>query len=759
MTREVKQTLNIRNPTLKLNVNKTDNSTDNTLLQAVKQRQLHNESFDEAWDRILSMKNSEIDNKRLLAVRQAMQSDVIGRDAKSINTRFSKAEALRLFSKLEEREKEERLRKLVEEMPDNYELITDKERLNEVVAELLQEEFVVFDVETTGVDVYSDMIVGHVLSNTSSNHHYYIPTDHKDVSVVQLDRKYVAEVLRPLYESKTVGFIAHNASFDRGILKMDLGITVNNIVWDTMEAAKILNENEETYALKPLVTKYLKDDSHTYAELFGQISFGEVPIKEALAYAAKDGDVTWRLYKFQRHHMKKVGNLYEYFTTVEVPLLTIVNDMELRGYDIDTEYAEEVANKLRRESDEMERTIIEELNPYYRQATNDPDAIINIGSPTQLKQVIEAITGKPAKSSDKNTLKKLSKEYPVFGNILKFRDLRKLLSTYYDNLPKLIREKTGRIHTVYHQNGTKTGRFSSGGSGSFNIQNQSPEAMKMFVVPDDKVLVTADFSAQEVRIIATLSKEDVLIDAFARGVDAYATLASEFFGKPYEECYKLPDGTDTPERLKMKVVLLMSMYGASKFGLAQALNIPEKEAEQFLEDFFNKYTKIDAFIKETHEHAKKHGFVWIDDKMRKRRLPEAQWERKFIPYGKWGDPAYEDARIHNSRISKTMRQSPNSRVQGLGAIQTKKVLIAIENESKLRDWQLWTTRHDDISVLMNDDETLVDNLYRLNDLMINTYLLDGVANKTDIELQKRWSNSISFEDYLDGKPIPSRYEI
>lgn len=748
-------TFNIDSPALK----GLDGGNSEQLSKAVAQRMLHKETYEEAWARVFAMKNSDRDNERLQEVKTQMDAGKIGRPRDKVNKRFSKAEALAMYSQIEEQQRIDRLTKMVEETPDNYELVTDEQRLDEVVDELLSEELVVFDVETTGTDIYEDIIVGHVLSATSKNHHYYVPTDHKDESMRQLDRDYVAKKLRPIYESETIGLIAHNAKFDRGILKINFGITTNNIVWDTLEAAKLLNENEQSYALKPLVTKYLRDTSYTYGELFGDIGFDEVDLKTALAYAAKDGDVSYRLYEFQRYHMQKVGNIYEYFTTVEMPLLTIVSDIELRGYDIDTEYASEVADRLRAEADELEKAIVAELNPYYKKAVGDEAGDINIGSPTQLRQVIEVMTEKPAKSSDKNTLKKLAKEYAVFGDILKYRDLRKLLSTYYEALPKLVREKTGKVHTVYNQNGAKTGRFSSGGQGSFNIQNQSPEAMKMFVVPDDKVLVTADFSAQEVRIIAALSKEDVLIDAFARGVDAYATLASEFFGKPYEECYKLPDGSDTPERLKMKVVLLMSMYGASKFGLAQALSISEKEAEQFLEDFFKKYTKIASFIEETHEHAKKYGYVWIGDKQRKRRLPEAQWKREFIPYGKWNDPKYEKARIHNSKISKSMRQSPNSRVQGLGAIQTKKVLIAIEKESEERDWEIWTTRHDDISVLMNDDETLVDNLYRLNDLMVNTYLLDGVANKTDIELQKRWSNSISFEDYLAGKPIPRKEDI
>src|SRR5699024_7071260 len=148
---------------------------------------------------------------------------------------------------------------------------------------------------------------------------------------------------------------------------------------------------------------------------------------------------------------------------------------------------------------------------------------------------------KPIENTDaKQTLKPLSKEYPIIAELLNYREKNKLLSTYIDALPELIREKSGKLHASYHQNGTKTGRFSSSNP---HLQNQSPEARKTFIAPKGKLIVKADFSAQEVRMIASESHEDVLLRAFAEGKDAYASLASEFFNKPYEECYKLPDGS------------------------------------------------------------------------------------------------------------------------------------------------------------------------------------------------------------------------
>src|SRR5690625_3033468 len=176
--------------------------------------------------------------------------------------RFSKAEALRLYAVLEEQKRADRLAELVESMPDNYYLVLTEEELDEAISVLRREELIVFDAETTGTDVYNDKVVGHVLTATSADIHYYIPTDHDD-ETPQLDREYVACELKNLYATPNIGFIAHNAKFDIQMLKNDLNIEVVNLTWDTLEAMKLLNENESSYALKPLATIDQLDKSYT----------------------------------------------------------------------------------------------------------------------------------------------------------------------------------------------------------------------------------------------------------------------------------------------------------------------------------------------------------------------------------------------------------------------------------------------------------------------------------------------------------------
>ena len=689
------------------------------------------ETIDEAWARIFAMKNSDADRRKLDEVKIAMESGMIGREPESVKDRegnstapkrFSKAEALRLHKVLSEQQKAELLRKMVEEMPSNYRLVLTEQEFENMVEKAAQEELIVFDIESTGTDVWADKIVGHVISTTSDDIHYYVPVGHSDERN-QLDFDYVLEGLRPIYEDESIKKIAHNAKYDIQMLER-AGVKLGGLHWDSLEAMKLLNENETSYALKPLVSKYLNIDSLGYAELFGKgTGFDEIDLDTAVAYAAKDGDITYKLYVFQRYHLEQHGNLLEYFETVEMPLLPIVSEMEMNGYVIDREFAREYGDQLRKEAEKSHAAVVEGLGD------------INLNSPVQLKTAIEAHIGKPIENTDaKQTLKPLSKKYPVIKELLNYREKTKLLSTYIDALPELIREQSGRLHANFHQNGTKTGRFSSTAP---NLQNQPEEARKIFVAPEGYYIVNADFSAQEVRIIASLSKEEVLLRAFAEGKDAYASLASEFFGKPYEECYKNADGSDTEERKKMKVVLLMSMYGASKYGLAQALDITPKEAEKFLADFFKKYRNIDRFIKETQAFANKHGFVWIGDKQRKRRLPEARG----------------NVRQYSPERNRAMRQGPNAKIQGLAAIQTKITMIELDKLCKRNGWSLYFTIHDEVGLLVKDD---IDarGIKDIIEVMTKSYLLDGVDNGSDVEVQRRWSDSITAEEYLSGKEVP-----
>lgn len=446
--------------------------------EAEKRKKSANETLEEAWERILSSKGVQTNGAkraRMLEVKQEMEAGNIGRDPDA-KGKFSAAEAERLYNVIKERKREERLAEMVENIPDNYWLIQTEERLEELLALLDKEDDVVFDVETTGTDVWGDYIVGHVISSVTYDIHAYIPTRHK-TDDVQLPHDYVTEKLRPYYEDKSVKKTAHNAKFDIHMSDRD-GVDVNNLVWDTQEAMRMLNENEPSFQLKKLVEKYLGIQSETYEELFGQVGFDEVSdLKVALAYAAKDGEITLKLREFQRKHLEKYPKMLEYYETVEVPLIDVVVEMEKTGYVIDLEFAKEYGEKLAEEIEELAEELTKELGE------------INLNSPVQLKPALEKATGLTLESTDaKKVLKPLKNDYPVIKTLLDYKELVKLKSTYIDAIPGKVDPKTGKIYANFNPNGAKTGRFSSGG-GATNLQNQPKEARKMYVAPPGYVIL------------------------------------------------------------------------------------------------------------------------------------------------------------------------------------------------------------------------------------------------------------------------------
>lgn len=703
------------------------------------------ESLEEAFERILGGKNiSETDRRRILAVKEALIEGTIARESKAYNKqgvlkRLGKAEVMRLYKTIEEREKSETLRKMVEEMPSNYDLITERYELNEWLDFLREESVIPIDVETTGTDIWSDYIVGYVISNVTHDRHCYIPTRH-ETDEQQLDHDEVTADLRELLEQKDVLYVGHNINYDLHML-LNEGITVQGALWDTMEGMKLLNENESTYALKHLATKYLNMPSKTYGELFGNIGFHEVSdLKLAAAYAAKDGDITYKLYEFQRKHLQeRFPTIYEYAVNVEMPLIYSVIDMERNGYNIDTEYAKQYGEDLTSEQETVSERIVKVIGD------------INLNSPVQLKEVLETHTGRTLPSTDAKTLKKLSKDFAVVADILRYKEISKLYGTYVDKLPKAISDKTGKLMGAYSQNGAKTGRFSSGGN-SGNMQNLPGEARPLFLASPGKVIVGADFSAQEIRAVAYLSEEPVLIEAFQKGLDAYAMMASNFYDKPYEEVYKNPDGSDTKERKEMKVVWLATLYGMSNFSLAEMLGVSKKEADKLQTDLFESMPKLSAWIERTKTFAQRYGYVWMDKKQRKRRLPEATNMKYDIPYGKYNEPEYEKERLHNSSVNRALRQAPNAVVQGSSAIQTKVTILALSELCRSRNgWNLWATVHDEVLLEIPEDFTKED-IADIERVMVETYPWgDQVKNATDIEIQTRWGEGMTPEDWFKNK--------
>ncbi|MED3649985.1 DNA polymerase [Heyndrickxia sporothermodurans] len=723
---------------LSLNLTQQPDDSGERVAEAAKRKKAATETMDDAWQRILSLKNSEADQARLLEVKAAMQAGTIGRSPADAAKRFSKAEVLRLHKQLAEQQREDTLRRMVEETPANYELITTERQFQSLLSALSNEPIIAVDTETTGVDVYTDIIVGLSISLPKADRHIYIPVDHVDCA--QLERDYVLEGLAPVFNDESVGKVLHNAIFDIAMFRRH-GYDLKGVRWDTMTAMHLLNENEESFKLKDLAPKYLGVASDTFDALFGKnAQFREVPLDIALVYAAKDTHLTWKLYEFQRAHMAKMPTILQYYQTVEVPLLYVIVDLEANGYVLDLDFAKEYGEQLHKRAEELSAELIATLTPFH-----DGDDPINLNSTQQMKPALSKAIGKELPNMDaKKTLKPLKGEHDVIAKLLEYKNITKLSSTYIDALPLKQNPTTKRWHSRFNPMGTVTGRFSSGkdedNNGQFNVQNQPQEARPMFVAPTGKVLVGADFKAQEIRCVAYLSGEPVLINAFLEERDPYAMMASNFYKRPYEEVYKNADGSDTKERKQMKVVWLATLYGMSKYSLAEMLGVDVKAAVQFQSDLFESMPNLNAWIEGNKKFVERNGFVWTDKEARKRRLPDAKIKLKG-----WGDQNF-------GKKNRALRQATNARVQGSSSIQTKVTMIrAHEYCAKKPGWSLWCSVHDELIFEVPEDFTQ-EEAQDIRDIMLNSYTWGNlVPNGTDVEVMRRWGHGQSLEEWFDKK--------
>jgi DNA polymerase I len=727
-------------PKLTLNI-KTDSGATERLADAVKKKKAANETIEEAWLRILAMSNSEADRAKLLEVRKAFAEGTLGRSPSDASKRFSKAECLRLYKQLAESQREQKLKDLVEKTPSNYELITTERQFERLLTELANEPIIAVDTETTGVDVYTDVIVGISFSLPLADRHVYIPVDHN--TPVQLSRNYVLDGLKPILYNESIGKVLHNAIFDIAMFRRH-GSDLLGVVWDTQTGMHLLNENERemggSFKLKDLAPKYLGVESDTFDALFGKnAKFAEIPLDIALVYAAKDTELTWRLYQFQKAHMAKMPTILQYYQTVEVPLLYVIVAMEANGFILDLDFAKEYGEKLSKRADELRIDIIASLSPFH-----DGEEELNLNSSQQMRPALSKAIKKDLPNMDaKKTLKPLKGEHDIVAKLLEYKKITKLSGTYIDTLPTKQNPTTKRWHSRFNPMGTVTGRFSSGKDEEdktdqgFNAQNQPGEARPMFIAPPGKLLVGADFKAQEIRCVAYLSGEEVLINAFLEERDPYAMMASNFYKRQYEEVNKNPDGSDTKERKQMKVVWLATLYGMSKYSLAEMLGVPVKEAVQFQSDLFESMPKLNAWIEGNKKFVERNGFVWTDKDARKRRLPDAKLRLKG-----WGDQNF-------SKKNRALRQATNARVQGSSSLQTKVTMLrAHEYCAEKPGWSLWSTVHDELIFEVPEDFTPAE-AQDIRDIMLNSYRWgDVVSNGTDIEVSRRWGEGVSVDEWF-----------
>lgn len=486
-----------------------------------------------------------------------------------------------------------------------YETVTDKAAFENWLEKLEQAPLFAFDTETTSLDYMEAEIVG-VSFSTAPGEAAYVPVAHDYPDAPeQLDRDYVLGALKPLLESDSVKKVGQHLKYDKNVLA-NYDINLQGIAFDTMLESYVLNSTATRHDMDSLAMAYLNHKTIHFEEIAGkgakQLTFNQIDLNEAAPYAAEDADVTLRLHEEIWRRLEQHEPLKNLLLDVEVPLASVLSRMEQLGVLIDSQ-------KLNQQSQDLAKRITE-LEASVHEAAGET---FNLGSTKQLQQILfEKLslpvikkTPKGAPSTSEEVLQELALDYPIPKMIMEYRGLTKLKNTYTDKLPKMINHRTGRVHTSYHQAVTATGRLSSTDPNLQNIPIRTEEGRRVrqaFVPRDGYKIVAADYSQIELRIMAHLSEDQGLLDAFSQGKDIHKATASEVFSVPLEE-------VTADQRRSAKAINFGLIYGMSAFGLSRQLNIPRNDAQKYMDLYFERYPGVLRYMDETREHAKETGYV------------------------------------------------------------------------------------------------------------------------------------------------------
>lgn len=517
-----------------------------------------------------------------------------------------------LFSGLDKEEVKEATEqtdiKTLENTSHDYQLTDTKEKRQKLIKKLLKADEFCFDTETTGLDVTSDELIGIAFASEKGKA-FYVPLPQK-----REEAQEILQEFEEVFSHPKILKTGQNLKFDNSILKW-YHTEVKGPYFDTM-LAHYLIEPEQRHSMDYLAETYLKYKPVSYESLTGkkgknQKTLKQVDPQKLKDYAAEDADITLQLKKVFEPLLKQ-NNVMNLYQDIELPLVEVLADMEAAGVKLNTNAIEEISGKLAEDIAQIQQKI-------YDQAGEE----FNIGSPKQLGVVLYEkikVTDKPKLtktkqySTSEDVLRKMADKHPVIRDILEYRQLTKLKSTYVDALPGLINPKTGRIHTSYNQTVTATGRLSSTNPNLQNIPirtERGREIRKAFVPRDENhVLLAADYSQIELRIMASLSGDENLIEAFNNGLDIHAATASRIYGVELEKVTR-------DMRRKAKTANFGIIYGISAFGLSERLEIPRKEAGEIIKTYFEQYPAVKQYMDESINFAKEHGYV--ETLMKRRR--------------------------------------------------------------------------------------------------------------------------------------------
>jgi DNA polymerase-1 len=536
----------------------------------------------------------------------------------------------------------------------NYELVLTPDRFNHWLEVLRGAALISFDTETSSLDYMQAEIVG-VSFAVDVGHAAYVPLAHTYPGAPQqLDRDEVLRLLQPLLEDDGRAKLGHDLKFDAHVLR-NHGIELRGIRFDSMLESYVLNSVANRHDLDAAALAYLGLETIRYADVAGkgakQLAFNDVPVEAAAEYSAEDADVALRLHRTLWPRFEQLPGLARLYVNIEQPLVPVLLDMEHCGVLVD-------AQMLRRQSQELSHGLVE-LERRAHQIAGRP---FNVESPKQLREVLFGELALPVKrktpsgdpSTAEDVLEELAEEFELPRVIMDYRALAKLRSTYTDRLPEQVNPRTGRVHTSYHQAVAATGRLSSTDPNLQNIPIRTPEGRRIrqaFVAPPGHVLLAADYSQIELRIMAHLSGDAGLMEAFASDRDIHQATAAEVFG------VGAPEQVTADQRRASKAINFGLMYGMSAFGLARQLGIERGAAQRYIELYFNRYPGVKRYMDETRQMAREQGFV---ETVFGRRL--------YLP----------DIRSRNAAMrSYAERSAINAPMQGTAADIIKRAMIEV----------------------------------------------------------------------------------
>ncbi|OGT06204.1 MAG: DNA polymerase I [Gammaproteobacteria bacterium GWF2_41_13] len=559
--------------------------------------------------------------------------------------------------------------------PNHYQAIFSGTELDQLIHQLNTAKQCSVDTETTSLNYMDAEIVG-VSFAITPHEAFYIPLAHDYPDAPkQLNRQYVLQQLKPILENAQIKKIGQHIKYDAEVFANE-GIQLQGIAYDTMLESYVLDSTLTRHDLESLALKYLHWEKTDYETITGkgakQIPFSAVAIETATQYAAADADAALKLHEYFYPKIKSDKKLHHIFSAIEMPLVPVLIKMERTGVLIDAKILEKQSETLGHRMQELEK-----------EAYHLADAMFNLDSPKQLQEIFyeklhlpilkKTPTGQP--STAEPILQELALDYPLPRVILEYRTLSKLKSTYTDQLPKQMNAKTGRVHTSYHQAITSTGRLSSTSPNLQNIPIRSKEGRRIrqaFIAPPGYQILAADYSQIELHIMAHLSQDKGLLDAFSKGLDIHKATAAEIFAIDLDQVTQ-------DQRRKAKAINFGLIYGMSAFGLAKQIGVERVTAQIYMDAYFAKYPAVLTYMNHTREIAHKQGYV---ETLLGRRL--------YVP----------DIRSKNMMQRKAAeRAAINAPMQGTAADIIKLAMIQID------DWI--NTSGMDVKMIMQVHDELV----------------------------------------------------